>query len=113
MVDYLLSQSIKVDQNEYGAGGHVQIQLADLWTVLMSGFESVWPKHRVSIAGRHMGDVWKCDLLKDAVGEGADLVPFHKLTMWLCYSIVEVLEQHGGWEVVGKEALCGLPEYRE
>jgi hypothetical protein len=38
-------------------------------------------------------------------------VPFHKLSQWLTYSLVEALAE-GGVEVVELEALTGLPEYR-
>ena len=41
---------------------------------------------------------------------GASLVPFHKLTQWLCYSIVEGIESEAGWTVEGKEAQTVLPE---
>ncbi|MCZ3114793.1 URC4/urg3 family protein, partial [Acinetobacter baumannii] len=39
------------------------------------------------------------------------LVPFHKLTQWLTYSLLEPLED-GGLTVTGLDALTGLPEYR-
>ena len=39
------------------------------------------------------------------------LVPFHKLSQWLSYSLVEPLEG-AGLKVVELDALTGLPEYR-
>jgi hypothetical protein len=39
------------------------------------------------------------------------LVPFHKLSQWLTYSLVEPLEQ-AGLRVTGLGALTGLAEYR-
>jgi hypothetical protein len=39
------------------------------------------------------------------------LVPFHKLSQWLTYSLIEVFED-AGVAVAGIEALTGLPEYR-
>jgi hypothetical protein len=50
-----------------------------------------------------MGDVWKHPVI--------GLVPFHKLSQWLSYSLVEPLEG-AGLEVVELDALTGLPEYR-
>jgi hypothetical protein len=50
-----------------------------------------------------MGDVWK----HPAIG----LVPFHKLSQWLSYSLVEPIEG-AGLKVVELDALTGLPEYR-
>jgi hypothetical protein len=38
-------------------------------------------------------------------------VPFHKLSQWLAYSLIEPLEW-AGYEVVEIDGLTGLPEYR-
>jgi hypothetical protein len=51
-------------------------------------------------------DIWRHPLL-----EGDGLVPFHKLSQWLSYSLVEVLEQ-AGIPLVGLDRLTGLAEYR-
>jgi hypothetical protein len=50
-----------------------------------------------------MGDVWP----HPAIG----LVPFHKLSQWLSYSLVEPL-RGAGLKVVELDRLTGLPEYR-
>jgi Protein of unknown function (DUF1688) len=39
------------------------------------------------------------------------LVPFHKLTQWLCYSLLQVLK-YAKIEVEGEQILTALPEYR-
>ncbi len=39
------------------------------------------------------------------------MIPFHKLSQWLTYSLVEPL-RIGGIEVVGLDRLTRLPEYR-
>jgi hypothetical protein len=49
------------------------------------------------------GDMWE----HKAIG----WVPFHKLSQWLSYSLVEPLEG-AGLKVVELDALTGLPEYR-
>jgi hypothetical protein len=49
------------------------------------------------------GDVWDHPLL--------GLVPFHKLSQWLGYSLIEVLEE-ASIPVAGLDALTGLAEYR-
>lgn len=62
-----------------------------------------------------LGDVWPCTVLTALnrnIAEGDGLVPFHKLTMWLTYSLVEVLEKILNWNVSGVEDMTGLPEYR-
>jgi hypothetical protein len=65
------------------------------------------------LAGVSLGDVWPCAVLKsESTQEGDDLVPFHKLTMWITYSLIEVFERVAKWKVEGMEDLTGLPEYR-
>ena len=58
------------------------------------------------IAGRPLGDVWR-----HSAAPGDGLVPFHKLTQWLAYSLLEVFED-AGLIVTGAADLTGLPEYR-
>lgn len=76
---------------------------------VIDGFGAIWPE-RLMLGGINLGDVWPhpaavCD------GPGGGLVPFHKLSQWLAYSLVEILED-AGVEVGGIDALTGLPEYR-
>ena len=52
-----------------------------------------------------------CDVWRHPMLDGDGLVPFHKLSQWLSYSLVEVLEQ-AGIPVVGLDQLTGLAEYR-
>ena len=90
------------------------IHLSHLWHVLVEGLNPIWPS-RIQLAGKSLGDVWPCPALKKALAteeEGEDLVPFHKLTQWITYSLVEVLEKIAKWKVEGLEDLTGLPEYR-
>jgi Protein of unknown function (DUF1688) len=44
--------------------------------------------------------------------EASDLIPFHKLTGWTTYSLIEPMESILGWKFTGVESLTGLPEYR-
>ena len=46
------------------------------------------------------------------MGEGDELVPFHKLTGWTTYSLIEPIEKILGWRFDGLEDMTGLPEYR-
>jgi hypothetical protein len=39
------------------------------------------------------------------------LVPFHKLTQWLCYSLLQVLKD-ANITIEGEHLLTALPEYR-
>merc|ERR1712226_270527 len=41
-----------------------------------------------------------------------DLVPFHKLTQWLVYSLIDVLQAHLDVKTSGQDNLTALSEYR-
>ena len=62
----------------------------------------IW-RGRPHLAGLSLGDVWPHTRL--------GLVPFHKLSQWLSYSLFEPLEA-AGLLIVGADALTGLAEYR-
>jgi hypothetical protein len=66
------------------------------------------------LGGVNLGDVWRHPAVRaaDSAGDLTDgLVPFHKLSQWLSYSLIEPLED-AGVAVTGVAALTGLPEYR-
>ncbi|KUL96981.1 uracil phosphoribosyltransferase [Bosea sp. WAO] len=69
----------------------------------------IWPS-RLTLAGIPLGDSWKHPLIAQG-SITAGIVPFHKLSQWLSYSLIEPL-QWAGVDVVGIEELTGLPEYR-
>jgi hypothetical protein len=76
---------------------------------VLQALGSIWPP-RTQRFGVELGDVWPHP------GAGGDddsrgLVPLHKLSQWLCYSLVYPLSA-AGVEVVGIDALTGLAEYR-
>jgi len=71
---------------------------------LLATLGPVWPG-RIVLDGVSLGDCWRHS------GSSDGLVPFHKLTQWLTYSLLEPLEE-AGFEVTGLDALTGLPEYR-
>jgi len=70
---------------------------------------SIWPS-RLTLAGVPLGDCWRHPALK--TGDATDgLVPLHKLSQWLSYSLIEPL-QRAGLEVTNIDGLTGLAEYR-
>jgi hypothetical protein len=83
-------------------GGRIEASL--MLETLLHALGPVWPG-RIVLDGVSLGDCWR--------HPGADdgLVPFHKLTQWLTYSLLEPLEE-AGLQVTGLAALTGLPEYR-
>jgi hypothetical protein len=60
--------------------------------------------------GVNLGDVWSHSLLglKDDFNS---LVPFHKLSQWMTYSLIEPIEE-AGVKVKNVHLMTGLPEYR-
>ncbi len=57
-----------------------------------------------------LGDCWRHPAL--IAGDETDgLVPLHKLSQWLAYSLIEPLQQ-AGIEVTDIDGLTGLAEYR-
>ncbi len=81
-----------------------------LFGAVLQGFAPIWPG-RIELAGCNLGDVWRHPFA-GGEGETAGLVPFHKLSQWLTYSLVEPLEEEAGLKIAGLDDLTGLPEYR-
>ncbi|MEN9722083.1 MAG: hypothetical protein RJB38_69 [Pseudomonadota bacterium] len=69
----------------------------------------IWPG-RIQWQGKPLGDVWSHPALGPE-GSFESLVPFHKLSQWLTYSLIEPL-QDSGFEVTEISSLTGLAEYR-
>jgi hypothetical protein len=81
-----------------------RIEAAAVLELLLQALGPVWPG-RVELDGVGLGDCWRHP------GTDDGLVPFHKLTQWLTYSMLEPLEE-AGLTVTGLDMLTGLPEYR-
>ena len=69
----------------------------------------IWPG-RLSVGGVNLGDVWRHSQISGP-GITAGLVPFHKLSQWLTYSLIEPIIA-AGITVTGVDELTGLAEYR-
>ncbi|MCM5677917.1 URC4/urg3 family protein [Schlegelella sp. S2-27] len=93
LLDYLL---LHARDGRIGAGF--------VLATLLRALGPVWPG-RVALQGVSLGDCWHHPAATDT------RVPFHKLTQWLTYSLLEPLED-AGLTVTGLDALTGLPEYR-
>ena len=80
----------------------------------MDGLSPVWPSTRTSIGGVSLGDAWPCSSLPQPphCQPWESIVPFHKLTQWLAYSLVAPMSKLLHIQFVGMELLTGLPEYR-
>ncbi|WP_240540099.1 URC4/urg3 family protein [Salinarimonas soli] len=76
---------------------------------LLTHLGPIWPG-RLTVDGVDLGDTWRHPM-GPGEGQTAGLVPFHKLSQWLAYSLIEPLEWVG-LTVTDVDGLTGLPEYR-
>jgi uncharacterized protein DUF1688 len=98
LFDYLCAQTLE------GALPARQILLT-----LLESLGPIWPG-RLSVGGVNLGDVWRHSQISGP-GITAGLVPFHKLSQWLTYSLIEPILA-AGITVTGVDELTGLAEYR-
>lgn len=91
------------------AQGGGAVAAHDILVLLLDTLSGIWPAQN-TIDGEPLGDCWRHPAV---VGEGltAGWMPFHKLSQWLTYSLLEPFEW-AGVGVTGLDALTGLPEYR-
>jgi hypothetical protein len=98
LVDYLLQQAeAKI------------LPAHTVFQTVLEGLSEIW-SGRVVIGNVNLGDVWKHTALPDR-GVGSQLVPFHKLSQWLTYSLLEPLQELG-LQITNLNELTGLSEYR-
>jgi hypothetical protein len=76
---------------------------------LLAHLGSIWPS-RLALGGVPLGDTWRHPTIK-RVDATDGFMPFHKLSQWLAYSLIEPL-QWSGIEVTDIDGLTGLAEYR-
>jgi hypothetical protein len=88
--------------------GHT-LEAAAILDAVLRGLGPIWPG-RLAIGGVNLGDVWPHPAAGGA-GPGAGLVPLHKLSQWVTYSLIEPLAA-AGVRVTGLDRLTGLAEYR-
>jgi hypothetical protein len=69
----------------------------------------IWPS-RLTLGGVPLGDCWRHPSITTG-DDTSGLVPLHKLSQWLAYSLIEPL-QRAGIIVTDIDGLTGLAEYR-
>ncbi len=99
----------QIPNNQQPKTNNKQLPASEVLAAILAGLGNIWPG-RVAIAGVNLGDVWFHPALKGD-NHGDQYVPFHKLSQWLTYSLLEPLQELG-WEITGLDELTGLPEYR-
>lgn len=92
------------------------VPLPTLWSVLMDGLGPIWPTSRTNIDNTSLGDAWPLSMLTNSLPLQSQpwetIVPFHKLTQWLCYSLMQPMSKLMNVHFAGAELMTGLPEYR-
>lgn len=90
------------------------IAVPTLWDLLMDGLAPIWPASRTEIGGISVGDAWPCSSLPASppAQPWENIVPFHKLTQWLAYSLMGPMSRLMKIRFSGAELMTGLPEYR-
>jgi len=127
MLDHILSHP------STQASSVIIVPLPVLWNVLMSGLAPIWPPSRTAINGVSLGDAWPCISMpqpaqspssptfspfpnttgqSNGVAPWESILPFHKLTQWLTYSLMQPMQTIMKIHFAGQELLTGLPEYR-
>ncbi len=102
-------------------GERHEVTATDILRELVVGYAPIWTSGS-SVLGLPAGDVWPHLWAGADTTTGDDgvtrpdratggWVPFHKLSQWLTYSLLEPFEW-AGVRVTGLDALTGLPEYR-
>ena len=99
-------------------GQRTELTAGEILRTLVTGYAPIWTSGN-RVLGLPAGDVWPhlwagaqttADGLQPDRATGG-WVPFHKLSQWLTYSLLEPFEW-AGVRVTGLDALTGLPEYR-
>lgn len=86
-----------------------QVDATQVLKSILKYLGPIWPS-RLNLNNHALGDTWTHPSLGEP-GSFESLVPFHKLSQWLSYSILDAC-QMGGYDVVNVPELTGLPEYR-
>ncbi|TWU70550.1 hypothetical protein ED733_000975 [Metarhizium rileyi] len=107
MIDHLLSHP------STQASSMLIVPLPVLWNVLLNGLAPIWPPSRTALNGVSLGDAWPCQaMLNPGAAPWESILPFHKLTQWLTYSLMQPMQSLLNMHFAGTELLTGLPEYR-
>jgi len=106
LVNYLVERALR--DTRKGSQSN-QLEAQQVFQAVLEGFGDIW-EDRIRLSETNLGDVWFHSALPDR-GIGSQLVPFHKLSQWLTYSLLEPLQELG-LEITQLDELTGLSEYR-
>jgi hypothetical protein len=104
VVDYWLrTAGDRIGEDETRRGP--TIAAPDILRTLLRNLWQIWPG-RLRLRALGLGDCGRHSAVP-----GSGLVPFHKLSQWMAYSLVEPLEE-AGIAVTDLDGMTGLAEYR-
>jgi len=89
--------------------GPATVTAHDILSQLLESLSVIWLAHN-AIGDQRLGDCWPHPAVPGP-GLTAGWMPFHKLSQWLTYSLLEPFAW-AGVDVTGLDALTALPEYR-
>jgi hypothetical protein len=86
-----------------------RVSAPSILEALLRHLAPIWPG-RLTLGGIALGDTWRHPAIRR--NDPTDgLVPFHKLSQWLAYSLIEPLRDAGA-QITDIDGLTGLAEYR-
>jgi hypothetical protein len=94
---------------EGGIPHSADVDAHDILSQILVSMSAIWPMSH-SIGGVALGDCWQHSAVH-ADGPSDGWVPFHKLSQWLTYSLLEPFHW-SGVKLRGIDKLTALPEYR-
>jgi hypothetical protein len=92
-----------------GRATHRTVPAETILRAVLTHLAPVWPG-RMMLGGVPLGDTWRHPAIKRSDASDG-LVPLHKLSQWLAYSLIEPL-RGAELQVSEIDALTGLAEYR-
>jgi hypothetical protein len=95
--------------DHFTAVGSIRVAAPAALKELLVALAPIWPS-RLSLGTVSLGDTWKHNAIRRADPTDG-LVPLHKLSQWLMYSLIEPM-MHAGVTVTDLDGLTGLAEYR-
>ena len=93
----------------HGVPHTANVAAHDILSQVLTSFSGIWPADN-AIRQVPLGDCWRHAAVRGP-GLSDGWVPFHKLSQWLTYSLMEPFEW-AGVKVTHVDRLTALPEYR-
>ena len=93
------------------------LDILTFWDTLQTLLITIWPLDRTVVSDQPIGDAWPLSTLS-SLSPGAKktkadtIMPFHKLTQWLTYSLTVPFQRILGISWTNTGSLTALPEYR-